>query len=92
MRILLTGGTGFIGRHLTQELILRGHYVVALVRDLTRASDTLLECCELRTWEDLPREYTFDAVVHLAGESIAGGRWTKENKQKILSFHLARET
>jgi nucleoside-diphosphate-sugar epimerase len=72
MRILVTGGTGFIGRHLCQRLVERGDHVVALVRSKRKASalPAKVEILEgdLSLFADagtvLP---PFDVVIHLAG-------------------------
>lgn len=81
MRILVTGITGFIGRQLGKRLVEEGHEIVALVRD----PETRLPFpAELKSWDNkeiLP----VDAVIHLAGESIAARRWSESQKKKILS-------
>lgn len=82
MKILVTGSSGFIGRNLIDVLESRGDAVTRLIRSKNGAKPGSAywnpECSdmELETLED------YDAVVHLAGESIAG-RWTKEKKEKI---------
>lgn len=89
MRILLTGGTGFIGQQLGKEFVRRGHSVVVLTRNPDKAKmrtsfpaafyewDGEKEMAPSQSFEDV------DAVIHMAGESIAGGRWTDERKKEL---------
>jgi len=86
MNILITGGTGFIGTPLTRELRMSGHAVTVTTRSRTAAKDKL-------TWTPPDRIHPdiisgFDAVINLAGEPIAPGRWTKERKKRILSSRI----
>lgn len=74
MRVLVTGGTGFIGRALVENLMAAGHEVRLLTRRDLPAADQPLPPAILAG---------VDAVVNMAGESIAGGRWTAVYKQKI---------
>jgi len=77
MRVLLTGGTGFIGSHLARALEARGDQVVVVSR---RGPVT---------WDDVEaRVSTVDAVVHLAGEPIADARWTPERVEHIRASRV----
>ncbi|MDZ4677109.1 MAG: TIGR01777 family oxidoreductase [Oligoflexia bacterium] len=94
MKILLTGATGFIGRKLAIQLSKDGHDLVLLSRDPERASLQVgVECqifkCDLALSEP-PTEAlsNIDAVIHLAGESVASGRWTLSRKQKIYDSRI----
>ncbi len=80
MNVLISGATGFLGGTLIPELEAGGHRVTRLTRS-PKSADDLGWDPEARTIDDL--EGT-DAVVHLAGESIAEGRWTPEKKRRIL--------
>lgn len=84
MRIAMTGATGFIGRALSEALAAKGHAVLALTRRPDAAKGDFGAGVEVFGWDPgkpapLP---PCDAVVHLAGESVAG-RWTTEKKRKI---------
>jgi uncharacterized protein (TIGR01777 family) len=87
MRILLTGSSGLIGRALLPFLTAGGHEVTRLVRSRAPASGGLL------SWEpgagriQVGELEGFDAVVHLAGETIAG-RWTSRKKTRILESRV----
>ncbi len=87
MRIAVTGASGFIGRALTARLALDGHTVVKLSRSAGGRDTVVWDPAAGRL--DAAALADCDAVVHLAGESVAGGRWTAAQKQRILS---SRET
>ncbi|BAE74885.1 Epimerase family protein [Sodalis glossinidius str. 'morsitans'] len=84
MKILLTGGTGLIGRHLVMRLQTLSHHVTVLTRDTQRAQQTLgPEIATMTTLAPLSHLNEFDAVINLAGEPIAERRWTDEQKNKL---------
>lgn len=88
MHILVTGATGFIGRHLCSALAQDGHRVTALSRNPPEALRRVSGLAQALPWEPLRAPPTLgsvgsiDAVVHLAGESITG-RWTPAKKRAI---------
>lgn len=95
MKIFITGATGFIGRALISQLNDGHHQLTALVRDTVRASQVLPATVELIDSLDnflgqLPHS---DAVINLAGEPIAEGRWSEEKKERIRQsrVHLTTE-
>jgi uncharacterized protein (TIGR01777 family) len=87
MKILVTGATGLIGRRLSTLLVKEGNEVVALSRQLENARFTT--GIRVYRWQpevsSPPAEAIdgVDAVVHLAGESVASARWTNEQKRRI---------
>ena len=82
MRIAITGGTGFLGTALVDRLRGDGHTVKVLTRNATGADDVRWSPeAPLREWTATLDET--DAVIHLAGASIAGGRWTAQRKALI---------
>lgn len=89
MNILITGGTGFIGRALTAELLNRGHTITVLTRNTTKARRRLPKACEvITTLADYQPSPTIDAIVNLAGEPIANARWTPARKQRLRDSRL----
>ena len=87
--VLVTGATGFIGRALVQRLLGTGHRVRALVRDPARARALLGPEVELVDGPGLTAAIAdASAVVNLAGESIAGGRWTARRKRLITASRI----
>lgn len=81
MDVLISGATGLIGSALIPELEARGHSVRRLTRTPRREGDIRWDLDAGTIDGDLSGT---DAVVHLAGESIAEGRWTEEKKRRIL--------
>ncbi|MDQ3864894.1 MAG: TIGR01777 family oxidoreductase [Actinomycetota bacterium] len=81
MNVLVSGATGFIGSALIPELEAKGHRVKRLTRAPRSAEDIRWDPDAGTIEGDLAG---FDAVIHLAGESIAGGRWTPDKKRRIL--------
>ena len=81
-RILVTGSTGLVGRALVVFLRSGGHEVLRLVRGTARHPDEI--AFDPAKGAAHPSELEgFDAVVHLAGEPIAEGRWNAEKKRSI---------
>jgi uncharacterized protein (TIGR01777 family) len=83
VRILLTGSSGLIGRHLQPVLRAQGHEVVRFLRQPPGAPDPQAIYTDLAA-PDLTLLDGFDAVIHLAGEPIAQ-RWTRRRKASILA-------
>jgi uncharacterized protein (TIGR01777 family) len=95
MRIAVTGATGFIGRPLVRRLLGEGHAIVALTRDVTGAREVLPARCRVERWDPAAGAAgpaplgEADAVVHLAGETVADGRWTAARKRAIRDSRVA---
>lgn len=83
LRVGITGSSGLLGRALTHLLTTQGHEVVPILRMRPH------EGTDAAFWNPHTGEIDahllagLDAVVHLAGESIAGSRWTPERKHRI---------
>ena len=86
MNYLITGGTGFIGTALIEALLRDGRTVTVLTRQARQGRGPLAFVSSL---DSIPAETRFDAVVNLAGASLAGGRWNATYKQEIVSSRLA---
>jgi hypothetical protein len=86
VHILVTGSTGLVGSALVRTLAAGGHRVTRLVRPgrspATPVSDAHPWDPAAGTLDPGPLE-GLDAAVHLAGENIAAGRWTPEQKRRI---------
>lgn len=84
MKILISGATGLVGRHLVPFLRENGHEVFSLVRQTPNNEHEIQWNAETGIVEsELKKIENFDAVVHLAGAGIADERWTKERKRII---------
>ncbi len=94
MNVLITGGTGLIGRALTASLLADGHQVIVLSRSPERHQHRMPAGTRLVPWDGrTPAGWghvleEVDAVVNLAGENIAAGRWTEQRKQRIRESRL----
>src|SRR4249920_1294420 len=85
--VLITGGTGLIGKALTAMLIGKGYEVIILSRS-ARASEG--KSVSYAAWNvekgtiDIAAIQKADYIIHLAGAGVADKRWTKKRKQEIL--------
>lgn len=78
MRVLVTGGTGLVGRPACAALRAAGHDVTVVSREPGRVPARAIG------WDALGAAMPeTDAIVNLAGDSIAGGRWTDARKAEI---------
>jgi uncharacterized protein (TIGR01777 family) len=95
MKIVVAGGTGFIGRPLCESLALKGHQVTVLSRFPREAQSVLGPSITIVGWDGL----TFgamervlegtDALINLAGEPIAEERWTDARKQLLRDSRIS---
>src|SRR6185437_1770578 len=94
MNTVVTGGTGFIGRALCEELFRDGHRVTILTRSAVTASRLLepnMTAVEWNGRDTGPWEQALegaDAVINLAGAPIADARWTNKRKQLITDSRV----
>lgn len=90
MKILITGATGFVGRELAVQLFKAGHSLTLVSRSKKKLQETLplpVEFIEHDLIQGaIPQRklQEIEAVVHLAGEGVADGRWSEERKKAIL--------
>lgn len=90
MHVLITGGTGLIGRQLCKVLLAEGHELTVLSRN----PDSVAEKCGagvhamsgIAEWQP---DLTFDAVINLAGEPIVDARWTAQRKQALWDSRVS---
>ena len=86
MRVLVTGGTGFIGTMLQQVLLDAGH--VCLVLSRQASSSPAGSAKFLRSLDELPDSAEIDAIINLAGASLADKRWSESYKKTIIDSRL----
>ena len=86
MKILITGSSGLIGSALAKSLTSNGHDVIRLLRH-SFANDSPVWDPENGVM-DLADVGEINAVVHLAGENIADGRWSGSKKNRILNSRV----
>lgn len=89
--ILIAGGSGFIGRHLAVALHHQGYLVDIVGRDASKIMKATPFATPI-TWASLagctehPSKY--QAIINLTGHSIAAGRWTSAQKERLLSSRI----
>jgi len=82
MKVLITGSSGFVGSHVIAFLTEKGYECIRLVRRAVRSPNEVF-------WDPLTGEINLAgieglyAVVHLAGEGVATGRWSNNKKERI---------
>ncbi len=83
MKILISGSTGLLGSALTEYLHHHGYQAVRMIRGAGDHADTVVPWDPAAGYIDTQHLAGMDAVVHLAGENIASGRWTLQKKHRI---------
>ncbi|MCO4303069.1 TIGR01777 family oxidoreductase [Riemerella anatipestifer] len=97
MKVIISGGTGFVGKQLTEYLLSKGYEVLVLTRNLpTHNPQSNLRYFEwnpqLKTFDKKPFEMA-DAIINLAGAGIADERWTTQRKEILMNSRInANET
>jgi hypothetical protein len=87
MKIVIAGGSGFLGRRLVHACRGDGHDVTVLTRHTARADEVQwAPGAGVASWAGVLERA--DAVVNLAGEGIADKRWTAERKREILDSRV----
>lgn len=89
MKICISGGTGFIGKQLTNYFIGQGHHVYILTRNNQRSNKKHLHYIEWLTNHSEPHKQleNMDVFINLAGKSI-NDRWTNEAKKEIIESRV----
>ncbi len=92
-QVVITGATGFIGRALCRDLC-NDYKVIALSRDIRRASKSIGEFADIFEWDGrttgtwIHKADGAFAIINLAGENVASGRWNPSKKAGILHSRL----
>ncbi len=93
-RVIVTGGTGFIGRALSQRLIEESFDVVCLTRHVSAAKEKDMHGIRYAEWDGKSAKgwskhvEGATAIVNLAGESIGSGRWSEVKRQRIRQSRM----
>lgn len=99
MRILVTGGTGFIGRALVDNLLTHGHHVTLISRQAQEKSVFAGKAFENLSWlqwdfskpgelQGVAKIEAQDLVINLAGEGIADKPWSEKRKQMLRQSRI----
>ncbi len=88
-RVLITGGTGFIGSALCANMLDRGYELTVLSRQPAEKVRSICgEVCVVHDLESLGSDDGYQAIINLAGEGIAEKRWTEERKQILRESRI----
>ena len=90
MQILITGGTGFIGRRVVRALLKDGHRVTVLSRKNAREVRKLLtsEVRPVLSLSAINPAIVFDSIINLAGEPVMAKRWSHQRKRQLLDSRV----
>jgi len=84
MNSLITGCSGLVGSALVEYFFKRKYTISCLSRNLSRAQSTFWNFNDIENFSSEP----INAVIHLAGENVATGRWTENKKRAILKSRV----
>ena len=94
MKIVISGGSGFIGRSLCRSLVRQGMRVTILSRKLPEPKAVMDPAVKVVEWDGIhPGPWGCElessaAVINLAGEPVAAGRWNPERKDSIVTSRV----
>ncbi|MEM9629705.1 MAG: TIGR01777 family oxidoreductase [Pseudomonadota bacterium] len=86
--ILVTGGTGFIGRRLVQALVSAGHFVTVLTRSQHNAEGLAQPVRVITSLDQVHSADRVDVIVNLAGDPVANGLWTARKRRRIIKSRV----
>lgn len=89
-KILVTGGTGFIGSYLCNELLKQGHFISIITRSPGKYSEEQSKNLQYIGWDDGLADAMdeTDIVINLVGENLFGKRWTESVKKSIYNSRI----
>ncbi|WP_177208154.1 TIGR01777 family oxidoreductase [Pseudoalteromonas denitrificans] len=88
-KMLITGGSGFIGKRLVQVLLTLNHEITLLSRNINATVKAFKGKVHVITdFSEIEDNSEFDVIINLAGEPLARGRWTKKRKEKFVESRL----
>jgi hypothetical protein len=89
-KVLITGGTGFVGRNLTKMLVDKGYEISVLSRSKRKNEPSISYYLWDVTAQVIDEKAVLEAdfIIHLAGENIASKRWTAKRKKEIIDSRV----
>ncbi len=87
-RVLVTGGTGFIGTRLIEALVCNGHRVIVQTRSAARAAALTPPLRIVTKLDQIADDEQIDVIINLAGDPVAAGLWTRRKRFRILWSRL----
>jgi len=86
--VLVTGGTGFVGRRLVEALVTAGHFVTVLTRDPRKSDDLSHPVRVIISLNQIHAQDRVDAIVNLAGDPVANSLWTPKKRARIVNSRV----
>ena len=88
-KILVTGGTGFIGKPLLHYLMAKGTEIIVLTRDAAKkATANNASVTYITNLSEIADSDKIDAIVNLAGEPLAAKRWSEQRKELFIASRI----
>ncbi|MEJ2051394.1 MAG: TIGR01777 family oxidoreductase [Calditrichota bacterium] len=93
-KIIIAGGSGFIGNGIIRDLIQKNHEIVVLTRNPDRARETLPKGVNCAKWDAMTGNDWFkqikdtEVIINLTGENVGSSYWTEKKKQRILESRI----
>ncbi len=87
-KVLISGGSGLIGSHLTNLLTNSGYEVRHLSRSVSGSESVKTYKWDIRKMEVDPAALDVDYIIHLAGAGVADRKWTESRKKEILDSRV----
>lgn len=86
MRIIIAGGTGFIGRFMVHRYLENGHHISVIGRSISKTQSIFDNRVHALNWDSVDTEdiKNADLIINLNGAGIADKRWTPQRKQEML--------
>jgi uncharacterized protein (TIGR01777 family) len=95
MKILITGATGLVGTRLIERLLEEGHDDIRiLTTNINKAQGKIPFPVDIKHWDPVNNSIdqtaleNVDTIIHLAGENVADGRWSKKRKDNIYNSRI----
>jgi uncharacterized protein len=93
MKVLIAGGTGFIGQWVIDHWLADSHQITVVTRDVDHVPKRWQQKLEVMTWDALERVgidfiRDFNAVINFSGANVGEKRWTASRKEELLSSRL----
>lgn len=86
--VLVTGGTGFLGKPLVSELAALGYFVIVLTRQTDLTLNKQGQVLMISSLSQIPKDIRVVGVINLAGESLNAKRWNDRQKQVIYDSRI----
>lgn len=91
VRIVIVGGTGLVGSNLAIELVRCGHEIIVASRNPQSTDKHIAAPHQSMPWPNLnptSDHQNIDAIINLAGENLASGKWDEDKKSKIIQSRI----